>query len=154
MPKSIPDIFAAGEQNKVDLLTGWNDDDGDSFRTPENAEDFKKFAIKKYGANAEKFLAFYPAHNDAEAMASQKKFTRYLAADIQNYTWANKQSELKNSKVYVYSFARQLPATEDYLKYGAFHTGEVAYAYGNLNFVKRCPWLPADYILENTMLTY
>lgn len=154
LPKSIPDIFAAGEENKVDLLTGWNDDDGDSFGKPDNAEAFKKFALKKYGDNAEKFLTFYPAHNDEEAMASQKKFTRDLAAGIQNYTWANKQSELKNAKVYVYKFTRKLPATDDYIKYGAFHTGEMAYAYGNLNFVKRCPWLPADYILENTMLTY
>ena len=44
--------------------------------------------------------------------------------------------EIIKSKIFVYRFTRKLPATGDYARYGAFHTGEVAYAYDNLDFVK------------------
>ncbi len=54
----------------------------------------------------------------------------------------------------MYRFTSKLPATGQYKKYGAFHTGEVAYAYGNLRFVKRCPWQPVDYSLEKMMSSY
>ncbi|MEO6894169.1 MAG: carboxylesterase family protein [Ginsengibacter sp.] len=151
LPKSIPEIFAAGEENKVDLLTGWNEDDGLAFGKMDNAEEFKKHAEEKYGADAQMFLSFYPANTDEEAISSQQKLSRDMMFGIQNYAWANKQSNFENSKVYLYRFARKLPATGDYIKYGAFHTGEVAYAYGNLNFVNRCPWQPGDYALEKTM---
>ncbi|MEO8823185.1 MAG: carboxylesterase family protein [Ginsengibacter sp.] len=154
LPKSIPEIFSAGEENKVDLLTGWNEDDGLAFGKMDNAEEFKKHAQEKYGVDAQKFLSFYPANSDEEAFSSQQKLSRDMVFGIQNYTWAHKQSVFKNSKVYVYRFARKLPATGDYIKYGAFHTGEVAYAYGNLSFVNRCPWQPADYTLEKTMSSF
>lgn len=154
LPKSIPDIFAAGEENQVDLLTGWNEDDGASFDKLDNAEEFKKHAEQKYGADAEKFLTFYPVNNDKEAIASQQKLSRDMSFGIQNYTWANMQSVLKNHKVYLYRFSRKLPATGDYVKYGAFHTGEVAYSYDNLRFVHRCPWQPADYALEKMMSSF
>ncbi|MEO6839100.1 MAG: carboxylesterase family protein [Ginsengibacter sp.] len=154
LPKSIPDIFAAGEENNVDLLTGWNEDDGLVFGKLDNAEEFKKHAEQKYGADAEKFLYFYPANNDEEADVSQHKLSRDMMFGIQNYTWANLQSKTGKSKVYLYRFARKLPATGDYIKYGAFHTGEVAYAYDNLSFVHRCPWQPADYALKKTMSSF
>jgi len=154
LPQSIPDIFAEGKENDVDLLTGWNEDDGLAFGKMDNAEEFKKHAEEKYGDEAEKFLSFYPAKTDEEAIASQQKLSRDMMFGIQNYTWANQQSAFKNSKVYLYRFARKLPATGDYIKYGAFHTGEVAYAYGNLNFVHRCPWEPGDFALEKTMSSY
>jgi para-nitrobenzyl esterase len=154
LPKSIPEIFAAGEENEVDLLTGWNEDDGLAFGKMDNAEEFKKHAEENYGADAEKFLSFYRANNDEEAIASQQRLSRDMIFGVQNFAWANKQSVFKNSKVYLYRFARKLPATSDYKKYGAFHTGEVAYAYGNLNFVHRCPWQPGDYDLGKTMSSF
>jgi para-nitrobenzyl esterase len=55
--------------------------------------------------------------------------------------------------VYVYRFTRKVPATGEYVKYGAFHTGEVPYAYDNLKFVNR-PWQPVDNALANTMSSY
>lgn len=155
LPKSVSDIFAAGEENEVDLLTGWNEDDGLAFGKLDNAEEFRKHAEQKYGADAAKiYLSFYPANNDEEAIASQQKLSRDMIFGIQNYTWANKQSRFKSSRAYLYRFARKLPATGDYVKYGAFHTGEVAYAYGNLKFVHRCPWQPADFALEKTMSSF
>ncbi|HVX49244.1 MAG TPA: carboxylesterase family protein, partial [Chitinophagaceae bacterium] len=140
LPQSIAEIFAAGKQNDVDLLTGWNEDDGVIFGKPQTAEQFKQQAQKQYGADAATLLQYYPAANDEEAAASQGHLSRDQIFGVQNYTWANIQAEKSKHKVFLYHFTRRLPATGEYVKYGAFHTGEVAYAYDNLDFVHRCPW--------------
>jgi len=154
LPMSIAEIFGAGKQNDVDLLTGWNEDDGVIFGKPKNAEDFKKQAQQQYGADAAKLLEIYAANTDEEAAAAQAHISRDMIFGIQNYTWANTQADKSKHKVYLYHFTRRLPATGDYIKYGAFHTGEVAYAYDNLQFVHRCPWQPVDHELASTMSAY
>jgi len=154
LPQSISQIFAAGKQNDVDLLTGWNEDDGVIFGKPATAEEYKKQAEKQYGADAAQYLQYYPAGSDEEAAASQGKVSRDMIFGVQNYTWANVQANNSKHKVYLYYFTRRLPATGEYVKYGAFHTGEVAYAYDNLDFVKRCPWEPVDHQLATTMSGY
>jgi len=56
LPDAIVNIFNQGKENKVSLLTGWNEDEGLMFGPPKNAEDFKKDAEKNYGADAQTFL--------------------------------------------------------------------------------------------------
>lgn len=85
---------------------------------------------------------------------SEKRLLRDQQFGIQNYTWANVHAKESSHPVYLYRFARKLPATGDYFKYGAFHTGEVAYAYDNLRFVERCQWQPVDYALQKNMSDY
>jgi para-nitrobenzyl esterase len=152
LPDEISNIFATGKENKIDLLTGWNEDEGLLFDRIKNAEDFKKDVEKNYGGHAQNFLQFYPANTDEEAATSQLKLSRDQIFGMQNYSWANKQSA-DGSKVYVYRFARKVPGTGQYAKYGAFHTGEVPYAYGNLKFVDR-PWQQVDHELSEVMLSY
>jgi para-nitrobenzyl esterase len=152
LPDAIANIFAAGKQNDVEVITGWNDDDA-FVGSLKNAEDFKKEAKEKYGNDAETFLKYYPATTDKEAAASQVKVSRDLLFAIQNYTWGNTQSEKGKSKIYIYNFNRKVPATADFVKYGAFHTGEVVYAYNNLKFEDR-PWQQADHDLAELMSSY
>ncbi|HMH32594.1 MAG TPA: carboxylesterase family protein, partial [Puia sp.] len=116
LPDAIANIFAAGKENKVALLTGWNEDEGLMFGPIKNAENFRKEANEKYGAEANTFLQFYPSGNDSAAAVSQLKLSRDMIFGVQNYTWANTQSE-HGSKVYVYRFTRKLPATGEYVKY-------------------------------------
>jgi para-nitrobenzyl esterase len=71
---------------------------------------------------------------------------------MQNYVWATVQAA-QGSRVYVYRFVRKPPATGEYVRYGAFHTGEVPYAYDNLQFVRR-PWEPVDHTLATEMSAY
>lgn len=154
LPQSISDIFLAGKQNDVELLTGWNEDDGVQFGKPKTSEEFKKQVKQQYGNDAETLLKLYPANTDEEAAKAQANINRDKTFGIQNYTWANVQEEKGHHKVYLYHFTRRLPATGEYLKFGAFHTGEVPYAYNNLAFVHRCPWEPVDYELASVMSTY
>lgn len=153
LPGSIANIFAAGKQNPVSLLTGWNQDEGLIFGPIKTAEEFRKHAEAEYGSEAKDFLRHYPASTDEEAAASQQNLSRDMIFGAQNYIWAKVHSRQENGKVYVYRFTRKVPATGEYVKYGAFHTGEVPYAYDNLQFVDR-PWEPVDRELARIMSSY
>ncbi|MFL5787923.1 MAG: carboxylesterase/lipase family protein, partial [Flavisolibacter sp.] len=152
LPEPISIIFSKGKENKVSLLTGWNEDEGLLFGPAKKAEAFVKDVEKNYGADARTFLKYFPATTDSIAAVSQLKLSRDQIFGIQNYTWANIQSS-HGSKVFVYRFARKVPAAGEYVKYGAFHTGEVPYAYDNLKFVNR-PWESIDYKLASAMSSY
>ncbi len=152
LPQSIAEIFASNKENNVSLLTGWNENEGLIFEPIKKAEEFKKQTEQRYGNDAETFLKYYPATNDSIASVSQYNLSRDQIFGVQNYTWANIESE-QGKNVYVYRFTRKVPATGEYKKYGAFHTGEVPYAYDNLKFVNR-PWKKVDEELANVMSGY
>ena len=152
LPQSIADIFAAHKENKVALLTGWNENEGLMFGPVKKADDFKKQIEQQYPDDAQTALQYYPATNDSVANVSQLALSRDIIFGLQNYTWANIASTQGN-KVYVYRFTRKVPATGEYVKYGAFHTGEVPYAYNNLRFVNR-PWEAVDHQLAAVMSSY
>jgi para-nitrobenzyl esterase len=152
LPKPISEIFAEGRQNDVPLITGWNADEGFVFSFKKK-EAFEQQAKEQYGADADEFLKYYPANTDEEAASSQVKLSRDMTFAASGYKWASLQSSQGKSPVYVYYFARKLPATADYVKYGAFHTGEVAYAMNNLKFLHR-PWEPVDFQLAKLMSSY
>jgi para-nitrobenzyl esterase len=152
LPQSVVAIFAANKENAVPVLTGWNADDA-FIGQLKNAADYKADADKKYGAKAAEFLKLFPASTDAEAERSQINISRDQTFGIQNYTWAKVQSAKGKTKVYLYRFTRRLPATEDFKKYGAFHTGEVAYVFNNLKYLNR-PFEPVDHQLAETISSY
>ncbi len=152
LPQTIAEIFSAGKENDAALLTGWNQDEGLLFGPIKNAADFRKQAAQQYAADSSDFLKYYPASTDAAATASQLNLSRDMIFGAQNYTWANVAGK-QGKKVYVYRFTRKVPATGEYVKYGAFHTGEVPYAYNNLKFVNR-PWQDADRKLAAVMSSY
>jgi len=153
LPEPVSSIFAEGRENKVLLLTGWNENEGLTSGPIRTAGEFRKETEKKYGPEAERLLHYYPAANDSIASASQYNLSRDLTFGVQNYAWANLQSRQHGSKVFVYRFTRRVPATGTYVKYGAFHTGEVPYAYDNLRFVDR-PWEETDRHLASLMSSY
>jgi para-nitrobenzyl esterase len=152
LPEDIFTIFSLGKENKVDLLTGWNEDEGVLFDPPKKAQDFRQEAKTKYGVDASTFLKFFPAINDSEAAVSQMRLSRDTFFGVQNYTWANIVST-QGLRVYVYRFVRKPPVAGGAPKYGAYHTAEVPYAYDNLKFVRR-PWEPVDYNLADAMSSY
>ena len=152
LPEPVAQIFAEGKENNVPLLTGWNADEGFVFNFNKKDE-FTKEAKEKYGKDAAEFLRYFPANTDEEAAHSQTKLSRDMIFAISGYKWAGWQSQKGKAPVYVYYFQHKLPATPDFEKYGAFHTGEVAYVMNNLKFLNR-PWKQADHLLANQMSAY
>jgi len=152
LPEPVSQIFNEGKENNIPLLTGWNADEGFVFSFKKK-EAFQQEAKEKYGKDAGEFLKYFPANTDEEAAHSQTKLSRDMIFAISGYKWAGLQAQKAKAPVYVYYFQHKLPATPDFEKYGAFHTGEVAYAMDNLKFLNR-PWKPADKILANEMSAY
>jgi len=156
LPEKVSKIFVEGKQNDVSTLTGWNVDEGTAFSIyskPVNATEFKKRAKQIFGDKAGQFLKYYPAQTDKEAQQSQMHLTRDLLIAIQNYDWANMQSKTGESDVYLYTFDRKVPAEGNFKFFGAFHSGEIAYALDNLSYLKR-PWKSVDRKLANIMSSY
>lgn len=153
VPSSMYETYLRGQQNDIPTLLGWNLDDK-MIGKPVAAKEFIENINKQYGANADKLLAQYPASNDAEAAVSQGDLSRDQTFGVQGYTWATLQSEHGKAPIYMYSFNRKLPASSPANDFGAFHTGEVPYAYNNLHTVKNRPFTKADFDLADQMSSY
>jgi para-nitrobenzyl esterase len=153
VPDEIRRIFAEGRQNDVALLTGWNADDGVSFGPPPKAEAFRASAKRNYGEMADEFLKAFPATTDEEAAQSQHALARDQLFAWQGRTWARAQAMTGKSKIFVYYFDRAAPGTQDQAKYGAFHSGEIAYALNTLDRWDR-PWSSVDRTLSQQMSSY
>lgn len=152
MPEGIYEIFSKGKQNDIPTIVGWNEDDRIG-GPPAKAEVFKEQMTKRFGESATDFFKVYPAENNEQAAQSQIAMGRDETFGIQDYIWAKMQSHTGKSKAFVYNFNRKLPAFTPDTEFGAFHTGEVPYAYNNLLTVKR-PWEPVDFKIADTMSSY
>jgi len=151
LPDAVATIFRNHKENPAGLLTGWT---ADEMAPPvKSAVDFQKEIASQYANfDSATFAHYYPAETDSEAAVSERRLARDTAFGVQNFAWANIESA-HGARVYVYRFTRKVPATGEYKKYGAFHTGEVPYAYDNLRFVNR-PWEPVDNRLAEVMSDY
>lgn len=145
----VYETFAAGKQNDVSLISGWNADDGVSFGPPPTASQFKAGAKSQYGDKADEYLQVFPANTDEEAAQSRKLISQ-LRFGWHNYTWAKMQSQHGTGKAYLYLFNHVPPGEPNY---GAFHSAEFGYALHTLKFWDR-PFTEIDYKLEETMSSY
>lgn len=143
------DAYAAGRQNDVPLLTGWNAGDNLSFAPPLKAADFIANAEKKYGEQAVEFLNLFPASTDEEAKNSQEVLGM-LSFGGTNYTWATVQCTSGKSPVYLYYFSHVPPGLPNY---GAFHSAEFGYALKTLKYWDR-PFTAYDHQLSETMSSF
>ncbi|MBN1952993.1 MAG: carboxylesterase family protein [Bacteroidales bacterium] len=154
LPEPMQEIFAQGKQNDVPVLLGWNEDEG-LFGGPFfDARTFKSKVQDKYGDRTREFLEVFPATTDEEAKRSQVKLGVQTTFGLQGFAWMVLQNETGNQPVYQYLFTQKVPYGSGQEDFGAFHSGEIAYAYGNLDKSAVRPWTEADYQLEKTMSAY
>ena len=153
VPSSMMQTYLQNKQNDIPTLLGWNLDDKVS-GPPMTADKYAASIQKQFGINAEKVLALYPATDNAIAAVSQSDLSRDQTFGVQGFTWASLQSEKGKAPVYVYNFNRKLPAATPENDFGAFHTGEVPYAYNNLHTVHNRPFTKADFELADQMSSY
>lgn len=149
LPKPVPQMVAEGMEADVPLLTGWNGDDA-WITPPLTVKAYQENMKKQFGPVADSILKYYPATNDAEATEMQKNIGRDGFFGIQNYAWARIHSENDSSKAFLYFFERKVPEEGDSARFGAFHSGEITYAYDNHSKFIR-PWKPEDYELAKLM---
>ncbi len=154
LPENLFSIFSSGKQNDVPLMMGWNAQEGNFGGPPLGAEAFKESAEAQYGDRVEEFLMLFPADNDSVAIKSQMDLGGLQTFGVQSFTWMKLQNETGISDVYMYHFTRALPFGEGQRDWGAFHTGEVPYAYKNLRMSEVRPWEDTDYHMEEVMSSY
>lgn len=145
LPKTMPEIYAQSLQNDVPILMGWNSEDRLSMKAAE-PEVFKATLEKRFGSRGVEVLAAYGPHGSLD-LGRDESF------GIQVHTWAKTQNLHGKAPVYVYNFNRSIPGYDESTRFGAFHTGEVPYAYLNLHKVHR-PYEPIDYELSQKMAAY
>ncbi len=153
LPADIPAIFARGQQNDAPILTGLTADEGSASATygKLKAADFKKQAQQRFGDLAETFLKFYPSDDDAQSSLSQKQSAREQGM-ISMSLWAAERARTSKAKAWTYYFSRGIPWLEQ-PQYGAFHSSELPYVFGNLKLMNR-PWAQIDRQVSETMMSY
>lgn len=154
IPGDMYDIFSKGQQNDVPLILGWNEDEMNRLFPLYDHKTYIQNVRSVYGQSAKAYLKYFPADNDSTIRASELKYRPLLDFGVQMFEWTTLQDKTGKSNVYFYHFTRDVPFGKGQKDYGAFHSGELAYAYHNLDVSKVRPWTAADYKLENVMSSF
>lgn len=114
----------------VPLMIGYTLNDLFGGRTGAvSAAAWKAEAATRYGERAGEFLTYYPGDTDAQATRSAQYESASRAMLSPMAIWVDKRGGTK--PVYGYLFSHVEPGP-DAARFGAFHTSEVPYFYGNL----------------------
>jgi para-nitrobenzyl esterase len=131
--EDLSKTFAAGRQNKVDVLSGSNSDEGSftrGFGPPTTLESWNAGAAQRWGEQAELGRAAYPATSDEEAAAvASMPFSDTLAWHMRLF--AEQQAEIGES-AWHYWFTHEPLYDEGRADLGAGHTAEIPYVFDNL----------------------
>lgn len=134
VPKQPHETFAAGEQNAVPALLGFNENEGTTLNVaafvPPNALMYRHNVGNLYGDLANDYLAVYPPDNLYQA--SLDGFRDYWFG-WQAIAWARLTHEV-GQNAYVYRFAHAPPGKRSD-ELGAYHAGELAYVFNNVHLL-------------------
>ena len=130
-----------------------NADEGSAFGGygKTTAAAFRERARTQFGEQAAQFLAIYPAATDADAGRVQVQSAREGAL-VSLQQLASARAGTAKTPAFLYYFDRAIPWPE-HPEFGAFHTGEVPYVFGNLTLLKR-PWTAVDRRLAAEVSSY
>jgi len=123
-------LYEAGNYNDVDVLIGYNSDEGSLFVYQMQLEMYKNMIKGQYGEWADKLLAAYPATNDQEALWAVQDIFRDNAFGWCTWAWANLQSRNGKGRVYMYYFDQLSENSILGLRTkGATHVAEMPFIY-------------------------
>ena len=154
LPESVPAIFAAGKQNDVPLLAGWNHDEGGVSSTT-TLESFQKTVNDKFGDNASKMLAAYAASDDTQAIRAASDLAADTFIAFSTWKWIEAQATTGKQPVFRYRFDEIVPADRFHAAgNAAYHSGEIAYVFGSFDLLHDFKWTPEDRTLSKQMQLY
>jgi para-nitrobenzyl esterase len=167
MPTPVAEVFAKGQQHKVPLLAGWNEDEIRSSVTlrpgKPTAESHKADITKRFGASADAFLKAYAAATDADAVDAAAALASDAFISYGTWKWLEVHRATSGQKVYRYRFDRDIPIEAGRMQNGAAvtakdigarHAGEIEYVFGQLDTVKDVTWAPEDRTLSNAIMEF
>lgn len=152
----IPDdqyrMYEAGNFNDVNVLIGYNSDEGASFSFGGNDAKIHIAGVEeRYGPYADDLLKVYPVEGHV-VTKSGRDLARDAAFGWHTWSWARLQSEKGNSKVYLYYFDQHPEYPEDSPQYGfgSPHGQDVDFVFKALKH-EVCD---TDFELSDIMATY
>jgi para-nitrobenzyl esterase len=154
VPEDAYSMFLAGRQSHVPLLVGSTANEGDNLVQPVTARQHIAIIKGQAGAMAERFLAAYPAHDDSEAAASQRRLRTDYFFGWEAWTWARLQSKTGDSPVFAYYFTHRpaYPKQPPFSGWGVPHTAELFYVFQH--FARSWNWTDADRRLGELVSSY
>ena len=124
-------LYEQGKYNDVDVLIGYNSDEGSLFVYQMSTDNYKGMANVQYGEWAGKLMEAYPANNDQEALWAVQDIFRDNAFGWGTWAWANLQSKTGKGRVYMYYFDQLSENSILGLRTrGATHVAEMPFIYG------------------------
>ncbi len=166
LPKTAAEIYAAGEQNAVPLLAGWNADEIRASVTlapvKPTVASFTEQTRKRFGPAADAILKAYAPTTDAEAIEAAAALASDTFIGYATWKWIQVHAATR-APVYRYSFDRKIPIPPDTkvngnvataADIGARHAGEIEYVFGQLDSVPNVTWTPEDRTLSDQMMSY
>jgi para-nitrobenzyl esterase len=154
IPADQHKLYEAGRYNDVDILVGYNSDEGLSFSREKTPAEFIANTQKRYGPFADKLLAAYPAGPDSVPKTA-RDLMRDAAFGWQTWAWANLQLQTGKAKVFYYYFDqhRAHPAGAPDTDHGMAHGMDVPYVFQTLDR-KDAKLTPGDWAISDTVSTY
>ncbi|PIQ49198.1 MAG: carboxylesterase [Cytophagales bacterium CG12_big_fil_rev_8_21_14_0_65_40_12] len=171
LPKTLPEIFEAGEQAQVPLLLGWNNAEipGYAFtQGPYSKEVYLAKVKEAFPDTYEEALKLYPYSNDKEIewSATDLASDRFIA--YSTWKWFDLHRKHSDKSVYRYLYSKLRPPLKDQNlvaglaggtnsgpaappAIGAPHACEIEYCMGNLDLVTDFAWTADDYKVSATM---
>jgi para-nitrobenzyl esterase len=131
LPKDPVAALKEGNYNKVNLLVGFNHDEGALFApATANSSDYKTLAARMIGKEWRTFVDHFPI--DENNTAAQR------AQQLIAYAWFNSGTKVlldtysPHNKVFMYNYNFIAPGDPVAALLGAYHTGEMTYAFNTL----------------------
>jgi para-nitrobenzyl esterase len=165
LPKTVAEIFSAGEQAHVPLLVGWNSEESGARallrNDPATPENYAKAVRAQYADRAEDVLKAFPATSEAEVLQSATELASDRFIAFSTWKWADLHAKTGGKPTFVYFYSRPRPAMVTpptnggaMPPRGAVHSAEIEYAMGNLATNKVFAWTPEDKKISETMQAY
>jgi len=184
LSKQASAIYAAGEQQHVPLLAGWNSAEipYQAFLQglPPTPENYLKKIKQAYPNDTATVLKLYPGSNPEEIVKSATALASDRFIVYSTWLWEEQAAKTGGNPVYSYIFSRPRPAMVAAMGNakpglaggiiksdtkeapsklppplaGAAHASEIEYALGNLPGNKVYNWGPDDFKVSETMESY
>ena len=151
LPKSVPAIYASGEQARVPLLAGWNlaesGADGLLGRERATPENLAAAVRRLYGERADEVIRAYRASTDAEAEVAARDLASDRFIGYGTWKWTDLHARTGGRPVFRYLYAQPRPGQS-----AAHHADEIEYALGNLDLNPVYQWTDDDRKTSATMV--
>ena len=176
LPKTLPEIFEAGEQANVPLLLGWNSAEipGFAFTQGPYTEELYVSKVKEaFPDDHKKVLKLYPYGDAKELEWSATNLASDRFISYSTWKWFDLHRKNSDQPVYRYLYSKLRPPLRDANKtsgfaggtsesqgppmppaIGAPHACEIEYCMGNLHLADDYAWTEDDFEVSRVMRDY